>query len=185
MCYYRTMPSKRQYGPNERCKNNHEPDWYISPKGWTVCRVCKKESVLRYQKAYPERYRAYQKKNRQEHLEERRAYDRQRSQDPQRKKAAVARRYSLTVEQYDKMWVDQDFKCAICPEPLTNGKTGAHVDHDHSCCSGKTSCGKCVRGILCSDCSNGIARFKDDPELLSNARAYLWRYSRGESKLNG
>lgn len=44
--------------------------------------------------------------------------------------------------------------CAIC------GKIAErpHLDHDHSCCPAGTSptCGKCVRGVLCSYCNVSI-----------------------------
>lgn len=29
----------------------------------------------------------------------------------------------------------------------------AHIDHDHQCCNGPGSCGKCIRGILCPPCN--------------------------------
>lgn len=39
------------------------------------------------------------------------------------------------------------------------------IDHDHA--SGK------VRGILCGKCNIAIGLFKDDPELMARAAAYL------------
>jgi hypothetical protein len=61
--------------------------------------------------------------------------------------------------------------CGICGE----SNTTLAVDHDHRCCPGKYSCGQCVRGFLCNSCNNGLGRFRDDPELLSAAIAYLTR----------
>lgn len=37
------------------------------------------------------------------------------------------------------------------------------VDHDHSCCPGKNSCGACVRGILCSPCNLAEGILNGDP----------------------
>jgi hypothetical protein len=41
-----------------------------------------------------------------------------------------------------------------------------HIDHDHSCCRGKKSCGTCVRGLACGDCNTGVGLFGDDPERM-------------------
>ena len=59
--------------------------------------------------------------------------------------------------------------CDICGR---DGETLA-VDHDHECCSGKYSCGRCIRGFLCNNCNNGLGRFRDDPALLESAIKYL------------
>lgn len=48
-----------------------------------------------------------------------------------------------------------------------------HVDHDHLCCPGKTTCGRCIRGYICRDCNLGLGRFSDSPERLLMAIAYL------------
>lgn len=62
------------------------------------------------------------------------------------------RRYGVTRERYDAMLLEQDNACAVCREPFTN-LIKPNVDHDHRCCPGKETCGKCVRGILCSGCN--------------------------------
>lgn len=81
-------------------------------------------------------------------------------------------RSGITREQYDKLLRKQRGKCAICREAETMERRLA-VDHDHKCCPGKKSCGKCVRGLLCGNCNNGLGRFKDDVRLLARAIHYL------------
>jgi len=80
------------------------------------------------------------------------------------------RRYNLTPEQTEKLIVGI---CDLCGAKRDESKRSFHVDHDHNCCPGPNSCGKCVRGILCSTCNTGLGMFKDDPELLHAAIRYL------------
>ena len=62
--------------------------------------------------------------------------------------------------------------CMICSSKPTHGRRH-HVDHDHNCCAGRKTCGKCVRGILCARCNHGIGLFLNDPDLLLTAARYL------------
>lgn len=66
--------------------------------------------------------------------------------------------------------------CAVCgvPEPRNVGfRNGWHVDHDHSCCPGDRSCGRCVRAVLCAQCNKLLGLANDDPALLEAAIRYL------------
>jgi hypothetical protein len=53
--------------------------------------------------------------------------------------------------------------CDICRDPITG--RNRHLDHDAN--TGK------LRGWLCGNCNMGIGKFKDDPQRLSAAIAYL------------
>ena len=70
--------------------------------------------------------------------------------------AQIKYRYGLSEEKYQAMMAEQDNCCAACGSKFDSGKRRPEVDHDHKCCPGKTTCGQCVRGILCSKC-NGMA----------------------------
>jgi hypothetical protein len=87
------------------------------------------------------------------------------------------RLYGLTPRDHEQLLANQGGVCAICgqEEKHSNqyGQMSLSVDHDHDCCPGKTSCGKCVRGLLCSKCNHGLGNFGDSPEQLLKAAAYL------------
>lgn len=77
-------------------------------------------------------------------------------------------RAGLSLDWYDA----QGGKCAVCGATSPGGNSGNwHIDHDHSCCV--DGCSKCIRGLLCHGCNTGIGLFKDDPERLLKAAAYL------------
>lgn len=87
--------------------------------------------------------------------------------------------YRLNREDYTKILETQGRTCAICESPDPRHAHGRwNVDHDHRCCPGKTSCGGCVRGLLCGPCNAGIGLLQDSPKILESARNYLkdWRY---------
>lgn len=81
------------------------------------------------------------------------------------KKYQLNRNYGLTWEGFQELIRDQDYRCAICPEPIASDDKNTHVDHDHN--TGK------VRGILCSNCNRGLGMFKDSVRLLAYAIVYL------------
>lgn len=85
------------------------------------------------------------------------------------------KRYGLTPEQFEQMLANQDNRCAICRAEFL-GHAKKNIDHDHTCCPTQMSCGKCVRGILCTECNHGLGRFRDDPEILQAAIDYLMRH---------
>jgi hypothetical protein len=47
------------------------------------------------------------------------------------------------------------------------------IDHDHACCPGRISCGKCIRGLLCNRCNRALGLLGDSIELLKKMIAYL------------
>ncbi len=74
-----------------------------------------------------------------------------------------ARLYGMSKERYLELSGEQDGKCAICGGPP--GARALAVDHDHG--TGQ------IRALLCTRCNIGIGGFRDDPELLRKALAYL------------
>ena len=84
------------------------------------------------------------------------------------------RRYGITLDDFDALFEKQGGRCAICRSTSpSNGGRDWSIDHDHSCCPQAGSCGRCVRGILCTRCNGGLGSFGDDPERLSAAIDYL------------
>lgn len=83
--------------------------------------------------------------------------------------------YRISLERYKEMLAEQGGRCAICgaesPDDIRLGRF--HVDHDHSCCPRSGSCGKCVRGLLCRGCNTALGNFRDNPDVLASALAYL------------
>ena len=118
----------------------------------------------KYKKKHPEKvkegYKKYRKNNNVKIKEYR---DKDINKDYQ--KEYQIKKYNITLEEYNTMLEEQDYKCAICgKEKSENGKSFA-VDHNHK--TGET------RGLLCNNCNVGIGFFKDSAEITAKATAYL------------
>ncbi|WP_203967881.1 endonuclease VII domain-containing protein [Sphaerisporangium melleum] len=72
-----------------------------------------------------------------------------------------ARMYGLTAKDYYAMYTAQAGRCAACGDATDS----LFIDHCHA--SGR------VRGLLCTLCNTGIGMFKEDPDRLRGAIAYL------------
>lgn len=110
-----------------------------------------------------------------EYARERRAING--GQDPDYTWLLHLRRYGLTGETYAALVEAQGGRCAICGTAEPGGQGRWHVDHDHKCCgTRKSSCGHCIRGLLCSRCNIGIGNLKDDPVIIQAALDYVGAY---------
>jgi len=84
----------------------------------------------------------------------------------------LKKKFKMTLEEFDRLVEAQNGVCVICGG--VNKDRRLAVDHDRSCCPDQLkTCGECIRGLLCSNCNNGIGRFMESPELLSKAAEYL------------
>lgn len=103
---------------------------------------------------------------------------RYRQQHPERRKHVRLRQgYKLSLLDYYALLSAQGGGCAICGGMPTSNRTWFTIDHDHTCCPGKRSCGKCVRGLLCASCNSGMGYFKDNSTRLRLAAKYLEMYA--------
>ena len=77
----------------------------------------------------------------------------------------LKRKYGIDLNQYNQLFANQSGCCAICGKHQTEFKRKLAVDHCHT--TGE------VRGLLCSNCNQGIGYLKDSDELFSAASQYL------------
>jgi Recombination endonuclease VII len=88
------------------------------------------------------------------------------------RKSRLKRAYGLSPEQFQVRLDEQTRKCPICGNSEPNAMGTWHVDHDHSCCPGKETCGQCVRGLLCGRCNVKLGVL-EQTEWVAKAQTYL------------
>lgn len=81
-----------------------------------------------------------------------------------------ARKYGITINDYKKIFKEQDGKCKICGKmEARKRKDGElynlHIDHDHKTLE--------VRGLLCNRCNICLGLVHDDIELFNKMIDYL------------
>lgn len=158
------MPRKDKEERKEYYEENKERILSVSAK-WRM--EHKKEIVVTWKKYYAEHKEeraAYNKEYCASHIEEKRARNKKSS------RKCTMKKYGLTAEDYNKIFVGQGGVCAICGRP-PDGKSLA-IDHDHTI--------EKVRGLLCSDCNLMLGGANDSTETLARAIKYL---SAGQQEL--
>jgi hypothetical protein len=154
----------------------------------SYCKNCNAAKNRAYRKANPEKAaaqtRAYREANREKVAANARSYykaNREKIAVKQRKWdkanpekiAAFNRvcRYNLTNEKYQELLDKQNNSCKICLKSFTD--ITPYIDHNHECCPGQKTCGKCIRGLLCHACNNLLGNAKDNRETLLRAADYV------------
>lgn len=128
------------------------------------------EKKLEYNRAYSTKYQT-----RAGYKEMKKEYDKVYKSLPHIKEKDwenwIKRAYSISVDDYKKLYEDQNGKCAICGNKSNLGrKEKLCVDHNH-----KTNK---VRGLLCDLCNKGIGSLKDDIKNVKAALTYLEKYDK-------
>ncbi len=86
------------------------------------------------------------------------------------------RRYKMTPEDYNNKLTEQENHCALCATVRIKERR-MPVDHDHKCCPGKTTCGKCTRSILCQQCNVKVGYLESTlAEGIVKPRPNTWLY---------
>ena len=123
----------------------------LDPKGGqkyrSLCKPCSNNSLRAFHKNNPEKRRKY----------------------------VLSKNFKMSPDTFEAIFNMQGRRCVICRTDTPTGH-GWTVDHDHACCSGEKSCGKCVRGILCMHCNNMLGCARDRVEVLQAGIDYLKKF---------
>lgn len=94
---------------------------------------------------------------------------------------ALLNMYQMTEDDYNNLILYQHGLCEFCHESLPN-YSGCAIDHDHACCPGRKTCGKCIRAVLHRDCNRELGYYERilASGVLEKSIDYLER-----KKLNG
>lgn len=85
----------------------------------------------------------------------------------------IVRVYNLTDDERAALKAWQGGRCYVCRVATGRTKELA-VDHDHTCCPGPTSCGKCIRALVCGPCNQMLGRWNSPVKLARAARVLLF-----------
>lgn len=171
------------------CPQGHEyrpENTYTDKRGARHCKTCRRERMAARRAEQPKKGQGWQNaaKTHCPKGHEYSAENTARNRDGKRRCLTCARansrvqnvkRYGITGQLIAEMFEAQDRRCDICRKEFGHDLK-PHIDHDHACCPGGGSCGKCIRALLCAPCNHGLGKFLDSPELLRAAALYLERH---------
>lgn len=131
-----------------------------------------KACIARWKKANPEKLRAQSRRYYEKHRDQVRARSKARrvahpaNAALAQKKKDLRRLYGISFDEYERMLVSQEYRCAICRAHQDD--CTLCVDHHHD--SGA------VRGLLCSSCNSAIGLLHESVAACASAMDYLNRF---------
>ncbi len=136
-----------------KCSENKSLDLFVKAVDCIdgrsgVCKKCKTEQVTRYYLDNPEKKLEKKKKD--------------------RISKTNWKSHHISEEKYNEMLSLYEGKCYIC-----KNKNATDIDHNHNCCNGAKSCGKCIRGILCNNCNTALGVLEKNRQNLNFMLQYI------------
>lgn len=119
-------------------------------------KLAQQSNTTRWCKANPDKWAIIQERRRLKDLQDPLLYQKRRN-------AFLKRKYKITVEEYDRILLDQGGGCKLCFRKP--GERKLHTDHDHK--TGK------VRGILCHQCNWFLGTVDADSSILNRIAKYI------------
>lgn len=125
-----------------------------------ICKVCKKKDAKKYRDSHREIIR-----------EKKRIENNDPANKSRRRERGYREGYGITTADYNRMFSEQNGRCAICrsESSKTSNSPLLFVDHCHD--SGT------IRGLLCSLCNRGLGAFEDCHKIVQAAANYLAKYA--------
>lgn len=80
----------------------------------------------------------------------------------------LKKKYGISLEEYNTLFEQQNYCCAICNRQEEEGRGKRNVDHCHK--TGK------IRGILCQQCNTALGKVGDSEEILYKMILYLRKH---------
>lgn len=85
------------------------------------------------------------------------------------KDSRLRNKYGISLEEYNRMFQQQEGCCAICGTHQSNEQRSLAVDHDHR--TGK------VRALLCHKCNAALGNVNDSIDILKEMISYIDKHS--------
>ena len=175
-----TEKNREEINRKGRERNKIQRETIDPETGLSVAQLNQKKYWANYKRNNPNwrgRRATYQKKYREENLNDIRLKDKLKAREPERKAAILnarrLREYGISTEDYEKMLKQQNYTCLICGGTKMNkSRKKLCVDHNHK--TGVT------RGLLCNGCNTIIGMTDEKIETLENCIAYLKMHNGGE-----
>lgn len=84
----------------------------------------------------------------------------------ERKDYRLKNRFGLSLQQFNKMLIDQNYQCFLCKRPIKD--YDAKIDHNHKNMK--------IRKLLCHNCNTALGLLKEDVGILQDCIKYLNDY---------
>ena len=137
----------------------------------SYCAECSRKAKKVYYEQNKERLLKKQRKDRKQNPKKYKEYDKihYKKYKKQYIERSLKKNYGLTLDDYNKMFNEQQGCCAICGIHQSELKRALDTDHNHK--NGQ------IRQLLCNSCNRLLGHSKENIEILKLAIKYLEKHN--------